>query len=220
LSKGVRTTQGGAQTHDTIEQKVKIPSLLTAFQISAIEGNIARNKNGEPEQVLILTTTADISTRDLSKAVKVWLLPKRESEAKDESEDTDTESADQTDSSTENKESSDSSESEETSEESKNENLKWESASDVPDDVLDQAKPVQFTVIPSEKAQDRQHAFRVRVETDGELYIRVAKGVRAFGDYPLAEDYNAVVAVPELPREVQIQSHGGLLALSGGRKLS
>src|SRR5437588_9438644 len=143
LGKGVRTTQGGAQTHDTIEQKVKIPSLATAFQISSIEGNIARNKNGELEQVLILVTTADISTRDLSKAVKVWLLPKRESEAKDESEDSDTESADQTDSSTENKESSDSSESEETSEESKNENLKWESASDVPDDVLDQAKPVQ-----------------------------------------------------------------------------
>src|SRR2546423_2095899 len=77
LSKGVRTTQGGAQTHDTIEQKVKVPSLATAFQINSIDGNIARNKNGEPEQVLILTTTADISTRELAKAVKVWLLPKR-----------------------------------------------------------------------------------------------------------------------------------------------
>src|SRR5207244_11434633 len=38
--------------------------------------------------------------------------------------------------------------------------------------------------------------------------------------YPLADDYNAVVAVPELPREVQIESQGGLLALSGERKLS
>src|SRR5207244_9404579 len=72
----------------------------------------------------------------------------------------------------------------------------------------------------SEKAQKQQQAFRVRVKTDGELYIRVAKGVRAFGDYPLAEDHNAVVAVPELPREVQIESQGGLLALSGERKLS
>src|SRR5437588_10549432 len=85
LSKGVPTTQGGAQTHDTVEQKVKIPSLATAFQINSIEGNIARNKNGEPEQVLILTTTADISTRDLTKAVKVWLLPKREA-SKEEKE--------------------------------------------------------------------------------------------------------------------------------------
>src|SRR5437899_2815923 len=220
LNKGVRNTQGGAQTHDASEQKVKIPSIATAFQINSIEGNIARNKNGEPEQVVILSTTADIGTRELAKAVKVWLLPKRKPETKEESETAETESAEQTDSSAESKESSASDESEDTTEESKDENSKWQSATDVPDGVLEQAKPVEFTPIPSEKAQDRQHAFRVRVETDGELYIRVAKGVRAFGDYPLAEDYNAVVAVPELPREVQIQSQGGLLALSGERKLS
>ena len=220
LNKGVRTTQGGAQTHDASEQKVKIPSIATAFQINSIEGNIARNKNGEPEQVVILSTTADIGTRELAKAVKVWLLPKRKPETKEESETAETESAEQTDSSAESKESSASDESEDTTKESKDENSKWQSATDVPDDVLEQAKPVEFTPIPSEKAQDRQHAFRVRVETDGELYIRITKGVRAFGDYPLAEDYNAVVAVPELPREVQIQSQGGLLALSGERKLS
>ncbi|MBV9618026.1 MAG: hypothetical protein JO201_02340, partial [Verrucomicrobia bacterium] len=76
VSDGVRTTQGGAQTHDAIEQKIQIPSVGTAFQIKDIEANIARNKNGEPEQVLILNTTADINSKDLAKAVKVWLLPK------------------------------------------------------------------------------------------------------------------------------------------------
>ena len=86
--------------------------------------------------------------------------------------------------------------------------------------ALEQARRIEFTVVPSERAQDRQHAFKIRVESEGELYVRVAKGVRAFGDYPLAEDYNAVVAVPELPREVQIEGQGGLLALNGDRKLS
>ncbi len=220
VSKGVRTTQGGAQTHDTIEQKVRIPSNGTAFQINSIEGNIARNKNGEPEQVLVLSTTADISTRDLAKAVKIWLLPKRKPETNEEAQTSQTETADQSESSSENKESSDSDESEDATEESKDENSKWQSPTEVSDDVLEQAKPIEFTALPSEKAQDRQHAFRVRVESEGELYIRVAKGVRAFGDYPLSEDYNAVVAVPQLPREVQIESQGGLLALSGERKLS
>ncbi len=213
VSSGVRTAQGGAETHDSVEQKISIPSAATAFQINSIEGNIARNKSGEPEQVLILTTTADISTRDLAKGVKIWLLPKREVEA---SEDEDSESADQSDSETKSKDSEDS---DDTSE-SKKAGAKWESATDVPDEILEQAKPIQFNTLPSEKAQDRQHAFRVRVETEGELYIRVAKGVKAFGDYPLADDYNAVVAVPEFPREVQIDSQGGLLALSGERKLS
>src|SRR6202011_1180938 len=95
VGSGVRTTQGGAQTRDALEQKIQIPSVATAFQINSIEGNIARNKNGEPEQVLILSTTADISTKDLAKAVKIWLLPKREVE---KSEDEEPESTDQSDS--------------------------------------------------------------------------------------------------------------------------
>ena len=96
----------------------------------------------------------------------------------------------------------------------------WQSASAVPDDVIDHSRPIQLVPLPSDKPQDQQHAFRVRVEADGELYVRIRKGVRAFGDYPLAEDYTAVVRVPALPREVQIEGGGGLLALNGERKLS
>ena len=77
--------QGGAQTRNS-EDKVKIPSMETAFQISSIHGNVARNKNGEPEQVLILNTTADISSGDLANAIQIRLLPKREHETSEEGE--------------------------------------------------------------------------------------------------------------------------------------
>lgn len=216
LSKGVRTRQGGSQTREGTEDKLKIPSIETAFQISSIHGNVARNQNGEPEQVLILNTTADISSRDLAKAIQIRLLPKREHEKSDagDAKSSDSETADLANTSV----NSDEPESDETSESDKN--PKWQSPTDVPDDVFDQAKRIEFTVVPSEKAQDRQHAFKIRVESESELYIRVCKGVRAYGDYPLAQDYDAVVAVPELPREVQIEGQGGLLALNGDRKLS
>jgi len=36
----------------------------------------------------------------------------------------------------------------------------------------------------------------------------------------LPETYDAIVAVPTLPREIQIQGNGGILALHGERKLS
>ena len=65
-----------------------------------------------------------------------------------------------------------------------------------------------MSALPSEKAQDRSHAFRIRVETDGEIYVRVRKGIRAPGDYPLVDDYNAILPVPLLPREVQIEGEG------------
>src|SRR5262249_11684635 len=96
----------------------------------------------------------------------------------------------------------------------------WRSATDVPDEVIDRAWLIGCTPLPSEKPQDRQHVFRIAVEHDGELFVRVHKGVRAFGDYPLTEDYNAVVNVPAFPLEVQIEGDGGLLALNGEKKLS
>ena len=224
VSKGVRTAQGGAETRDSAEDKVRIPSHETAFQIDSITSTIARNKSGEPEQVLILSTTADISSSELAKVIQIRLLPKRNAETTEKSEseatgetnsqNSDSEGAEQTN------ESSQTTESEEEESEESDQATKWQSPTDVPDDVLEQAKRIEFTVVPSEKAQDRQHVFKLQIESEGELYVRVPKGVRAPGDYQLAEDYNAVVPVPELPREVQIEGQGGLLALSGEQKLS
>jgi uncharacterized protein YfaS (alpha-2-macroglobulin family) len=221
LSKGVRTAQGNAWTHDGVESKLRIPSVASMFRIDSIDATIARNKSGEPEQLLILATTADISTRELAKALEIRLLPKRPISDAEKAEEGETaeENVEQTreDSATEEEETDSS---DQPGESELKEAECWQSASAVPDDVIDHARLIPYAVIPSEKAQDRQHVFRVRIENDGELYVHVRKGVRAFGDYPLTEDYNAVVRVPALPREVQIEGQGGLLALNGERKLS
>ena len=220
VTKGLRTAQGGAQTRDAIEQKLRIPSVASMFQIDSIQTTVARNKNGEPEQLIVLTTTADISTRELSKALQIRLLPKRklsdvEKAAEVETEGDLDETSDDSAASNEETDSDDDSVGSQVKE-----TELWKSATDVPDDVLDAARPMAFAPMESEKPLGRQHAFRVRVESDGELYVRVNKGVQAFGGFPLSEDYNAVVDVPVLPREVQIEGQGGLLALNGERKLS
>ena len=220
---GAHTSQGDAQTRASIEQKVRIPSNETMFRIDSITATIAKNKNGEPEQLVILTTTADISTRDLAKALEIRMLPKRKiSDAEKTGEESTEENADQTndaDSTGASDEDSDSPE-DQPQESDLKEGERWKSASEVPDEVIDRAWPISYTALPSEKAQDRQHVFRIAVQRDGELYVRVHKGVRAFGDYPLTDDYNAVVDVPSFPREVEIEGEGGLLALNGEKKLS
>ena len=220
VTKGLRTAQGGAQTRDAIEQKLRIPSVASMFQIDSVQTTVARNKNGEPEQLIVLTTTADISTRELSKALQIRLLPKRKLSDAEKAAEVETE-GDLDETSDESAASNEETDSDDDSVGSQvKETELWKSATDVPDDVLDAARPVAFAPMESEKPLGRQHAFRVRVESDGELYVRVNKGVRAFGDFPLSEDYNAVVNVPALPREVQIEGQGGLLALNGERKLS
>ena len=178
VTKGLRTAQGGAQTRDAIEQKLRIPSVASMFQIDSIQTTVARNKNGEPEQLIVLTTTADISTRDLSKALQIRLLPKRKLSDAEKAAEVETE-GDLDETSDESAASNEETDSDDDSVGSQvKETELWKSATDVPDDVLDAARPVAFAPMESEKPLGRQHAFRVRVESDGELYVRVNKGVR------------------------------------------
>jgi uncharacterized protein YfaS (alpha-2-macroglobulin family) len=220
VTKGVRTARGDAQTRSAVEQKLRIPSVASMFQIDSVQAIVARNKSGEPEQFIVLTTTADISTRELSKALQIRLLPKRKVTQTEKAAEVDTEGdLDQSSDGLGDSDGENNSEDDSVGSDVKETEL-WKSATDVPSDVLGASRSVTFEAIQSEKQLDRQHAFRVRVESNGELYIRVNKGVQAFGGFPLSADYNAVVAAPVLPREVQIEGQGGLLALNGERKLS
>ncbi|MEY2537397.1 MAG: alpha-2-macroglobulin [Verrucomicrobiota bacterium] len=222
LSKGVSTAQGGAATSGAVESKLRIPSLATMFQIDSINTTVVRNKNGEPEQLLVLNTSADISTIELAKALEIRLLPRRkipEGEQTESAAEIEHDAEATSDSATEDEsEAADSSDAPAESELKEEE--RWKSESDVPEEVVSHSRLVAFSPLPSQKPQDRQHVFRIRLDNEGELYVLVHKGVRALGDYPLTDDYDAVVEVPQLPREVQIEGNGGLLALNGERKLS
>ena len=86
--------------------------------------------------------------------------------------------------------------------------------------MLKRARPVQLTLLPSQHEQTTTHAFKFSVEDNGQLFVRIDKGVQAVGGFPLGATYENVTDVPELPREVEIQGRGGILALNGERKLS
>src|SRR5262245_46988795 len=179
VTKGIRTAQGGAQTRDAIEQKLRIPSVASMFQIDSIQTTVARNKNGEPEQLIVLTTTADISTRELSKALQIRLLPKRKLSDAEKVAEVETE-GDLNESSEESAASNEESDSDDDSVGSQvKETELWKSATDVPDEVLDASHRVAFSLVESEKALDRQHVFRVRVETAGEFYVEGKNGWRS-----------------------------------------
>lgn len=224
IDQGVATTQGGARTASAVEKKVRIPSLATMFKIDSIAGSIVRNKNGQPEQLVILNTSAEISTKELAKALEIRLLPKKPAEKMEKNHEQAAEAEAIPSAHFANTESEDGVPDQTTDEEEfedvqSKEDERWQSPTGVPDDVKAAAKRIDFTIVPDEKPTNQLHAFRVQVESDGELFVHVAKGVRALGNYPLAEDHDAVVPVPELPREVQVEGEGGLLALNGERKL-
>jgi uncharacterized protein YfaS (alpha-2-macroglobulin family) len=224
LADGLRTAQGGAKLQDAVEQKIKIPSKATAFQIKEIDSSIVRNKEGEPEQILNIETSSDISTPEVAKALHLYLLPKRaaEKEAAEPESTTEEEGSEESassDTAKSNNEESGSDE-EEQSSDAKSEELKWANAEEITDEILEQATVVKFTAIPTEKEFARDHHFKFRIEGDGQLYVRVDKGLKARSGYELAENHANIIAPAELPQEVEIQGDGGLLALGGERKLS
>lgn len=220
LAGGLQTAQGGAKLRDSVEQKTQIPSKTTAFRIKAIDSSIVRNKEGEPEQILNVETSSDIATGELAKSLHVYLLPKRDA-PKTESSDEETSDENATEE-TRTKPSGEDSSGDESESTGSNDSpgAKWANADEITEEILAQATVVKLTPIPTEKEFARDHHFKFRIESDGQLYARVDKGLKARSGYELAENHANVIAPAELPQEIEIQGDGGLMALGGERKLS
>ncbi len=58
---------------------------------------------------------------------------------------------------------------EEGEEETHEQIVRWESAAEITEELLAEAKPVAFTALPSDRKQARVHHFRFRVEAEGEF---------------------------------------------------
>ena len=75
---GITTTQGNAQIKKEFDAKVRLPDIRSFFKIESVEGKIVRNAENEPEQILLVNTTAAAKPEDVAKALHIWLLPPNE----------------------------------------------------------------------------------------------------------------------------------------------
>ncbi|MGZ5002618.1 MAG: alpha-2-macroglobulin family protein, partial [Chthoniobacterales bacterium] len=229
VAQGIATTQGGARTHDELESKVRVPDRFSFFKIEHSLGRIVRNENGQPGQVLIIDTTAAAKSEDIQKALHLYLLPNKARETRadnsvDETRDVEQRSRnvrhrparDNEDEEDANNKDDDDSDDTSVSEEE----CEVASAAEVDDEILKRSKPIAVQLIPSEHEQSKTHSFKFIVEAEGSLFLRIDKGVQAVGGFPLGETYANLIPVPQLPREIEIQGNGGILALNGEHKLS
>jgi alpha-2-macroglobulin len=99
-------------------------------------------------------------------------------------------------------------------------NYRWSSPREVTPLVFSQSTKLPLTLIPTEEPYSTQHSFRYNAEGGHSLYFKVAHGLEAPGGFFMKEDFDAVHNIPQLPYEAEIMHDGGILALSGERKLS
>jgi uncharacterized protein YfaS (alpha-2-macroglobulin family) len=64
------------------------------------------------------------------------------------------------------------------------------------------------------------HTFKFRAPPGRRLYVRIPRGLIAYGGYVQAKEFDAVIVLPEFPREIKILHDGAVLRLSGEKKLS
>ena len=73
---GVKSSRGGPAWERDLNSRVNIPGMYSYFRVSRVNPTLVRNKKNEPEQVLIVETTAGVKEKELQENITVYELPK------------------------------------------------------------------------------------------------------------------------------------------------
>ena len=100
------------------------------------------------------------------------------------------------------------------------ENYRWSDPLEVVPEAMKLAVPVPVVWIPTEREFSPIQSFKFTAETSRFLLVTIRKGLKSFGDYPLAKNFSAVIAAAPFPHTLKIVSQGSVLSLSGEKKIS
>ena len=74
IAAGVQAARGGNATTAPIAQSVQVPGLYS-LTVSEPEASVVTDEQNEPQQVLVLGTSAAVHEKEMQKAVSAWVLP-------------------------------------------------------------------------------------------------------------------------------------------------
>ncbi len=84
IAKGVRAREGGRATDEAVEAEVPIAGLYNFLKVASSTIQIVDNARNEPEQVLVLETSAGVTEAEMKRGVQAWLLPEHDPTNPDE----------------------------------------------------------------------------------------------------------------------------------------
>ncbi len=87
-------------------------------------------------------------------------------------------------------------------------------------EVLALSQRVKLTPLPRDQEFATLHSFSYTAPSGRHLYVKLQENMQAFGGYLLAKEHDAILRVPEMPRELGLMHNGSILSLSGEKKLS
>jgi alpha-2-macroglobulin len=190
IDAGVRAARGGNRTETPLTAAASIPGLYS-LTVVGTEAVVVSNERNEPEQVLLVNLSAATGERDVSQAVKAWVLPTVRP-AHDAVPAAGSDEAP----------------------------YAWYNSKEVTDDLLKLAVPLPLEQIPAEREFIESHSFRYRADVGRFMFVQIEKNLRSFGGYLSPRTERFIIRVADFPPELKILSQGSLLALSGEHKVA
>ena len=191
IDDGVRSSLGGNKTETDLQSVVKVPG-INSLAANEIKLDLARDENNDPQQIAVLEFNFPVPEKDTSARLKAWLLPEAHPDPKIQAE---------------------------FAANNPGKPYDW-SGSAVDNRILQKSQPVVLKQIVGERENSELQSFAYASEPGRFLYVRLEKGLTAFGGYRLGETQERLFQVPEYPHELRVVSQGSLLAMSGPKRLN
>lgn len=86
LADGLGAARGGATLAEPLKARVAVPGQFS-LAVNSAQAAVAANERGEPEHVLLLSTSENVHERVMQQAIAAWVLPRKNPERKDEDDD-------------------------------------------------------------------------------------------------------------------------------------
>ena len=74
LDDGVTSSRGGEGTEKPLETSVRVPGLYS-LKLDEMSATLVDNERYEPEQVVVMNFSGDVSDTELAKHLRVWIVP-------------------------------------------------------------------------------------------------------------------------------------------------
>jgi uncharacterized protein YfaS (alpha-2-macroglobulin family) len=190
LEKGVVAVRGGPAVDQTLTRRITVPGLYS-LRVTRASPLVATNDKNEPEQILMLSTNANVHEREMKKAIRAWVLPKTHLD--DNGVPKPYTPGNSPDS--------------------------W-NLQEITAPVLKQSRALPLEQIPAEFEYTREHSFKYNADVGAQIYVQIDEGMKSFGGYIMSKTDARVLPVPAFPAELKILSQGSLLAMSGDKKVA
>ncbi|HOI42090.1 MAG TPA: Ig-like domain-containing protein, partial [Elusimicrobiales bacterium] len=99
-------------------------------------------------------------------------------------------------------------------------NYPWNDPARIGPEVLALSTRLSLEPLPTEREYSPLHSFKYRSQPGRYIYLRVKKGLKCYGDFVLAREFDHIARVPVFPQELNIMADGSILTMSGEKKLS